>query len=51
MLQGMMFEGRPLALWAITAGYQVIGLVILGLINGAWKKAPAAQVSKPAGNA
>jgi biotin transporter BioY len=51
MLQGMMYEGRPLALWAINAGYQVIGLVILGLIHGAWKKAPAAQVSKPAGNA
>jgi hypothetical protein len=51
MLQGSMYEGRPLGFWAINAGYEVIGLVILGLLHGAWKKAPAGQVSKPAGGA
>ena len=42
MLQGNMYEGKPWQLWAINAGYAVVGLVILGLIHGAWKKAPAA---------
>lgn len=51
LLQGYMYEGRPLALWAINAGYLVVGLVILGLLHGAWKKAPAGQVSKPASSA
>ena len=43
MLQGNMYEGKPWQLWAINAGYAVIGLVILGLLHGAWKKAPAAK--------
>jgi hypothetical protein len=51
MLQGTMFEGRPLALWAINAGFEVVGLVILGLLHGAWKKASAATASKAAGSA
>jgi len=43
MLQGNFYEGKPLMLWLINAGYAVIGLVILGLLHGAWKKAPAAK--------
>jgi|SRR5271166_1210439 len=51
MLQGNAYEGRPLGLWAINAGYEVIGLVLLGLLHGGWKKAPAAEAVKPAGGA
>lgn len=43
MLQGNMYEGKPWQLWVINAGYAVIGLVLLGLLHGAWKKAPAAK--------
>jgi len=49
MLQGNTYEGKPLGLWAINAGYEVIGLVLLGLIHGVWKKAPAKAASSPSG--
>src|SRR5262250_2494816 len=35
MLQGNIYEGRPLGFWALNAGYEVVGLVLLGLIHGA----------------
>jgi len=31
-----LFEFRPLKLWAINAGYQVIVFSIMGAIIGAW---------------
>ncbi|GAC1392190.1 MAG: DUF1761 domain-containing protein [Vulcanimicrobiaceae bacterium] len=31
-------EGKPMALWAINAGYFVIGITIMGAIIGGWKK-------------
>jgi hypothetical protein len=40
-----LYEGRPLALWLIDAGYVVIGFAIVGAIVGAWKKRTAADVS------
>jgi hypothetical protein len=43
MLQQSVYEERPLMLWAINAGYVLLGLVILGLIHGAWKKRAAAS--------
>lgn len=44
-LMDFLFEGRPLALWAIDAGYVVVGMAIMGGIIGAWrKKAVAAAV-------
>ena len=43
MLQGNFYEGKSWMLWLINAGYAVVGLVILGLLHGAWKKAPAAK--------
>jgi hypothetical protein len=49
LLQAYMYEGRPLALWAINAGYLVAGLVILVIIHGAWKKAAAAQATPVSG--
>jgi hypothetical protein len=37
------FEGRPLIYFCITAGYPLIGLVVMGAILGAWpSKAPEA---------
>ena len=38
LLQQSVYEEHPLMLWAINAGYVLLGLVILGLIHGAWKK-------------
>ncbi len=37
-LMDFMYEGRPIALWAIDSGYVVIGLAIIGAIVGAWQK-------------
>jgi hypothetical protein len=36
---GMMYlyEGRPFALWAINAGYVVVGMAMMGYIIGAWR--------------
>lgn len=31
-----LFEGRPLSLWAINAGYQTVMFAAMGLILGAW---------------
>lgn len=33
------FAGAPIEKWLIDSGWIVLGLVILGLIHGAWKKA------------
>ena len=33
-----LYEGRPLALWLIDAGYVVTGFAMIGAIVGAWKK-------------
>jgi hypothetical protein len=30
------FGGRPRALWAIDSGYQLVALLIMGAIHGAW---------------
>jgi Protein of unknown function (DUF1761) len=32
------YEGRPLALWVLDGGYEVLGLALVGAIIGAWKK-------------
>jgi hypothetical protein len=47
MLTGTLYEGHPLSLWLINAGYIVLGLMILGALHGAWKKAPK-KVATPA---
>ncbi len=31
-----LFEGRPLALWLIDAGYQTLNFTVMGAILGAW---------------
>ena len=41
-----LYEGRPLALWAINAGYVVVGMAIMGAIVGAWRK-PVPAVTGP----
>lgn len=41
-LMDSMYEVRPLALWAIDAGYVVVGMAVIGAIIGAWRvKTPA----------
>jgi hypothetical protein len=38
-----LYEGRSITLWAINAGYVVVGMAIMGAIIGAWRaKQPAA---------
>lgn len=32
------WEGRPLGLWVLDSAYQILGLVIVGVIVCAWKK-------------
>jgi hypothetical protein len=44
-LTATLYEGHPIGLWLINAGYLVIGLVILGALHGAWKKAPKAATA------
>jgi hypothetical protein len=44
-LTATLYEGHPISLWLINAGYLVIGLVILGALHGAWKKAPMAATA------
>ena len=37
MLTGNVFDGHPVTLWLINAGYAVIGMAIVGAIVGGWK--------------
>ena len=32
------FEGRSLQIFAINTGYPLVGLLIMGIVLGAWKK-------------
>ena len=41
LLQDSLFELRPLGLFAIKAGYELISLVLMGIILAVWKKKPA----------
>jgi hypothetical protein len=36
------YEGRPLALWAVNTGYVIAGMALMGGIVGAWRKTVAA---------
>lgn len=40
-----LYEGRPIALWAINVGYVVVGMAIMGAIVGAWRTKAAAAVT------
>jgi len=42
MLVNYLFEGRPVVLWLIDAGYVVVGLTLIGAIVGGWKKSASA---------
>lgn len=44
VLTQYMFEGRDMQLFAINAGYMLLGMVIMGAIVGAWKEKQAAAV-------
>ena len=38
MLEYYLYEGLPVTLWLINAGYVVVGLVMVGAIVGGWKR-------------
>lgn len=42
------FEGRHVPIWAINAGYPLVGMLIMGAILGGWKKGSPAQISRSA---
>ena len=39
------FEARSLEVFAISAGYPLAGMLMMGALLGAWKKRPAARIS------
>jgi hypothetical protein len=41
-LNQTLYESRPIVLWAIDAGYVIVGFAMIGAIVGAWKKRTAA---------
>jgi hypothetical protein len=44
-LNQTLYEGKPIALWLIDAGYVVVGFAIIGAIVGAWRKRSAAATA------
>jgi hypothetical protein len=38
MMSGFLFEGRPIKLFWINYGYQLVSLSLMGVIFGAWPK-------------
>ena len=42
------FEARHISIWAINAGYALVGLLIMGGILGAWKTKTPAEASRAA---
>ena len=40
-LMDYLYEGRSYALWAINAGYVIVGMAMMGAIVGAWRKKEA----------
>jgi len=38
LAQNYGFEGRPLSLWLINAGYMVLGMAVMGAIVGHWRQ-------------
>jgi len=45
LMQGILYELKPFGLWAINAGYELVSLLLMGVILAAWKKKPAAPAS------
>jgi hypothetical protein len=39
------FELRSVTIWLITAGYPLIGMLIMGAILGTWRKKQPAQIA------
>lgn len=42
------FEGRHVAIWAINAGYPLVGLLIMGAVLGGWKAKSSADMTRKA---
>ena len=43
LLQDSLFELRPLGLFGIKAGYELVSLVVMGAILAVWRKRPVAE--------
>ncbi len=45
LMQSALYERHPMGLWAINAGYELVSIILMGVILAAWKKKPAQQAS------
>jgi len=43
----VLYEKRPLALWALNNGYLLVGLVVMGAIIAVWQGTPPAAAPAP----
>lgn len=43
LMQGSLYEHRSMTLWAINGGYELVSLILMGVILAVWKKKPAQQ--------
>lgn len=43
LMQGILYERKAMALWAINAGYELLSILVMGVILAAWRKKEAAQ--------
>jgi hypothetical protein len=41
MIVTVSFQGKPITLWLIDAGYDLVGMLIAGIILAVWKPKPA----------
>jgi hypothetical protein len=45
LLQGTLYERKAMALWAINAGYELLSMLVMGVILVAWRKNGATQTT------
>lgn len=43
LMQGTLYERRAMALWAINSGYELLSILVMGVILAAWRKKEASQ--------
>jgi hypothetical protein len=43
LMQGALYERKSIVLWAINAGYELLSLMVMGLILAVWRNVAAAQ--------
>lgn len=43
LMQGVLYERKAIALWAINSGYELLSILVMGVILAAWRKKGTAQ--------